>query len=106
MRDWFSFKYDGSFYRCIALPFEWGRSPMWFTLLMVPMVRMLREQYRVLAYLEDFLICPVKAGRVASMRDYRKATQVIDKLLSSLGLTRHPTENGSGVLGWNTLAAL
>jgi hypothetical protein len=26
------------------------------------------------------------------MRDFRKATQVIDKLLSSLGLTRHPTK--------------
>jgi hypothetical protein len=26
------------------------------------------------------------------MRDCRKATQVIDKLLSSLGLTRHPTK--------------
>jgi hypothetical protein len=51
-----------------------------------------RQQYRVLAYLDDFLICPVKAWRVASMRDCRKATQVIDKLLSSLGLTRHPTK--------------
>jgi hypothetical protein len=92
MRDWFLFRYDGSFYRCIALPFGWGRSPMWFTQLMVPMVRNLREKYRVLAYLDDFLICPVKAGRVASMRDCRKATPVIDKLLSSLGLTRHPTK--------------
>jgi hypothetical protein len=26
------------------------------------------------------------------MRDCRKATQVIDKLLSSIGLTRHPTK--------------
>jgi hypothetical protein len=106
MRDWFLFRYDGRFYRCIALPFGWGRSPMWFTKLMAPMVRKLREKYRILAYLDDFLICPVKAGRVASMRDCRRATQVIDKLLSSLGLTRHPTKgNGSGVLGWNTLAA-
>jgi hypothetical protein len=38
------------------------------------------------------------------MRYCRKAAQVIDKLLSSLGLTRHPTErNGSGVPGWNIL---
>jgi hypothetical protein len=56
----------------------------------VPTIRKLRHQYRVLAYLNDFLICPVKARRVASMRDFRKATQVIDKLLSSVGLTRHP----------------
>jgi hypothetical protein len=47
------------------------------------MVRKFRQQYRVLAYLDDFLICPGKAGRVASTRDCRKATQVIDKLLSS-----------------------
>jgi Reverse transcriptase (RNA-dependent DNA polymerase) len=92
MNDWFLFRYDRRFYRCIALPFGWGRSPMWFTQLMVPMVRKLRQQYRILAYLDDFLICPVKAGRVASMRDCRKATQVIDKLLSSSGLTRHPTK--------------
>jgi hypothetical protein len=26
------------------------------------------------------------------MRDCRKATQVIDKILSSLGLTQHPTK--------------
>jgi hypothetical protein len=31
MRDWFLFRYDGRFYRCIALPFGSGRSPMWFT---------------------------------------------------------------------------
>jgi hypothetical protein len=56
---------------------------MRFTQLMVPMIRKLRQQYRVLAYLDDFLICPVKARRVASMRDCRKATHVIDKLISS-----------------------
>jgi Reverse transcriptase (RNA-dependent DNA polymerase) len=92
MRNWFLFRYNGHFYRYIALPFGWGRGPMWFTQLTVPMVRKLRQQYRVLVYLDDFLICPVKAGRVASIRDCRKATQVIDKLLSSLGLTRHPTK--------------
>jgi Reverse transcriptase (RNA-dependent DNA polymerase) len=92
MRDWFLFRYDGRCYRCVALPFGWVRSPIWFTHLMVPMIRKLRQQYRVLAYLDDFLICPVKAERVAIMRDFRKATQVIDKLISSLGLTRHPTK--------------
>jgi hypothetical protein len=39
-----------------------------------------------------FQICSFNAGRVASMRDCRKATHVIDKLLLSLGLTRHPTK--------------
>lgn len=28
MRNYFLFHYDGRFYRCIALPFGWGRSPM------------------------------------------------------------------------------
>jgi hypothetical protein len=95
MRDWFLFRYDGRLYRCIAVPFGWGRSPMWFTqlmVLMVLMVRKVREQYRVLAYLDNFLICPVKAGKVVSTRDCRRATQLIDKLLSSLGLKRHPTK--------------
>jgi hypothetical protein len=67
MRDWFLFRYDEHLYRCIALSFGWSRSPMWFTQLMVSMVRKLREQFRVLAYLDDFLICPVKAMRVASV---------------------------------------
>jgi Reverse transcriptase (RNA-dependent DNA polymerase) len=92
MRDWFLFRCDGRFYRFISLPFGWGRSPMCFTQRMVPMVRNLRQQYRVLAYLDDVLICPLKAGRVASMRDCQRGTQVIDKLLSSLGLARHPTK--------------
>jgi hypothetical protein len=39
MRDWFLFRNDGRFYRCISLPIERGRSPMWLTQLMVPMVR-------------------------------------------------------------------
>jgi hypothetical protein len=85
MRDWFVFAYDGKFYRCIALPFGWRRSPMWFTHLMVPLITKLRQSYRVLAYLDDFLICPAKAGRIESVRDCRRATQTVDKLLSSIG---------------------
>jgi hypothetical protein len=64
MRDWFLFRYERRLYRCIALKFGWGRCPMWFTQLMVPMVRNLTQQYRLLANLDDFLICPVTAGRV------------------------------------------
>jgi Reverse transcriptase (RNA-dependent DNA polymerase) len=74
------------------LPFGWGCSPMWFTLLMMPLATKLRQAYRVLAYLDDFLICPAKSGRIASVKDCRRATQTIDKLLSSLGLERHPTK--------------
>jgi hypothetical protein len=58
---------------------------MCFTQLMVPMVRKLRQLYIVLSYLDDFLLCPAKAERVASIRNCQKATQVICELLSSLG---------------------
>jgi Reverse transcriptase (RNA-dependent DNA polymerase) len=90
MRDWFLFRHDGCFYRSIALLFGWGRSTMCFAQLMVPMCRRLRQQYRVLAYLDDLLICSLRPGRVTNMRDCRKAAQVIDKYLSSLGLKRNP----------------
>lgn len=30
MRDWFIFRYAGKYYQCVALPFGWGRSPLWF----------------------------------------------------------------------------
>jgi hypothetical protein len=71
---------------------------MWFNHLMVPLVTKLRQLYRVLAFLDDFLLCPTKAGRTASMRDCRRSTQAIGKLLISLGLARRPTKgkrNGS-----------
>jgi hypothetical protein len=73
----FFFAYDGRFYRCIALTFGWGRSPMWFTHLKVPLVTKLRQSYRVLTYMDDFLSCPAKAGRIASGRDCRRATETI-----------------------------
>lgn len=59
MRDWFIFRYGTKYYLCIAVPFGWGRSPLWFTQLMAPFVRTLREWgYLVLAYLDYFLIVP------------------------------------------------
>ena len=50
MRDCCLFRYDGKFYRCIALPLGWGPSPMWFTRLMAPLVQYMRCNlgYRVL----------------------------------------------------------
>jgi hypothetical protein len=54
MRYWFLFRYDGRFHKCIALPVGWGRSPMWLSQRMVPMIRYLKQQYRVLAYLNVF----------------------------------------------------
>ena len=59
IRDWFLLKYHGRYFRCLALPFGWGRSPIW-TRLMAPFITELRRLgYRVLGYLDDFLIAPL-----------------------------------------------
>jgi hypothetical protein len=90
MRDWFFVRYNGRVFLCIALPFGWGRSPLWFTQLLSPVVRHLRTEmrYRVLAYIDDFLVAPTCAGRVSRLRDCHRATKEIETLLSRLGLTK------------------
>lgn len=91
MRDWFIFRYNGQYYQCVALPFGWGRSPVWFTQLLVPFVRRLRELgYRVLAYLDDFLVAPSRYGVAASLKDCAAAREEIAGLMKRLGLSRHP----------------
>jgi Reverse transcriptase (RNA-dependent DNA polymerase) len=98
MRKWFLFRYNGCYYKCVALPFGWGRSPLWFTELMRPFVRYMRTElgYRVLAYLDDFLIGATAAGTVSRKVDCILATSNIEKLMARLGLTRHP-EKGEWV---------
>lgn len=44
MRDLFLFRYDGRYYRCLALPFGGGRSVLWFAKLLRPLVAHLREK--------------------------------------------------------------
>ena len=65
MREFFIFRYDGLFYRCIALPFRRGQSVIWFTKLLRPLVQHLREVlgYRVLPYTDDFACAPSLLGR-------------------------------------------
>lgn len=50
MLDFFVFRYGGRTYRCLALPFGWGRSALHFTRLLRPVVTYLRNVlgYRVL----------------------------------------------------------
>lgn len=97
MRDWFIFRYEGRYYQCVALPFGWGRSPLWFTQLMVVFVRELRRVgYRVLSYLDDFLIAPSKWGITSTSEHCQVASRYIDGLLERLGLRRHP-EKGSWI---------
>jgi Reverse transcriptase (RNA-dependent DNA polymerase) len=94
LRDWFFFRYNGRFFRCITLPFGWGRSTLWFTQLLFPVVRHLRTElrYRVLTYIDDFLVAPTCAGRVARLWDCHRATNEIETLLSRLGLTKHASK--------------
>lgn len=67
MRDWFLFSFAGKFYQCIALPFGWGRSPLWFTQVIALLARALRGlSYRVLCYLDDFLIVPAPFGTTST----------------------------------------
>lgn len=93
MRDWFLFRYGGRYFKCVALPFGWGRSPLWFTQLVAPLVKHMRGKgWRILAYIDDFLIIPTRFGKVSQERDCAKACRLIDKLLRRLGLKRHPSK--------------
>lgn len=90
MRDYFMFRYENRYFRCIALPFGWGRSPLWFTKFMRPLVEHMRATlgYRVLPYIDDFLVAPSRPGRASTERDARRARTRLSSLLDHLGLVR------------------
>ena len=97
MLNYFLFSYVGRVYRCLALPFGWGRSAFHFTRFLRPMVTYLRNVlgYRVLWYLDDFLIAPGSkrgAKHRGSPADCRKASRSIDLVLTRLGLERHQSK--------------
>lgn len=93
MRDWFLFVFNGRVYQCIALPFGWGRSPLWFTQIMAPFARTLRSYgYRTLVYLDDFLLVPSPYVFLCTKEHCTKAQRRIDRLLATLGIERHPTK--------------
>lgn len=101
MWDWFLFQYDRKFYRCIALPFGWTRSPYWFCHLLSPLTRYLRSALlcRVLQWIDDYLLIP-GVGTVASApEDCLQLSMVLDRLFPRLGLLRHPDK---GVWGQGT----
>lgn len=104
VRNFFVFRYGGAFYRCIALPFGWGRSVLWFMKLLRPLVQFMREKlkYRVLPYIDDFLVAPSPPGRAATKGDCKKAGRVLEVLFERLGLCRHPEKGVWGDRGsWN-----
>ena len=60
---------------------------------MVPfMFEIRRMGYRVLGYLDDFLISPSPLGVVATLLDCQRATVAISKLMRRLGLSRNVTK--------------
>lgn len=91
MRDCFLFHYQGRYFRYISLPFGWGRSAMWFTKCLRPLVGYLRESfnYRVLAYIDDFLKAPSPPGRPATVSDVHRALSTVSRLLHVLDLRRN-----------------
>lgn len=93
MRDWFIFRYNRRYYQCVALPFGWGRSPLWFTMFMSAFVKKLRsEGLRVLAYLDDFLVAPSSHGVVSSSEHCKAGRIVIQSIMDELGLKRHQSK--------------
>lgn len=86
----FLFHYCGRYFRCVALPFGWGRSPMWCTKMMRGFVRYMREKlgYRVMPYIDDFLVISARVGRVAQESDVTDARIRVTRLIKRLGITR------------------
>lgn len=93
MRDWFIFRYQGRYFRCVALPLGWGRALLWFERIMDPFVREVRSYgYRGLPYLDDFLIAPAPYGVVSSKRHCYDAKVRIECLMRQLLIKRQETK--------------
>lgn len=93
MLNFFVFWYAGRTYRCLALPFGWGRSAYHFTRFLRPFVVYLRNVlgYRVLWYLDDFLVAP-RGGKAATPEDCARASGRLDGVMQRLGLERHASK--------------
>ena len=58
---------------------------------MAPFIQELRRgEYRVFAYLDDFLLAPSPYGTTSGPRDCAVAWERIAELMTQLGLQRHP----------------
>lgn len=90
MRDYFIFIYGNRYFRCIALSFGWGHFPLWFNKFMRPFVQHMRETlvFRVLPYIDDFLVSPSRPGRASAKKDVIRAQRRLSALLDELGLVR------------------
>jgi len=92
MWDWFLFRYNGLYYRCIALPFGWTASPFWFVKLLSPLTRYMREKLclRVLVWIDDYLIAPGNGAVPSSSKVCLEVSVALDTLFKRLGMLRHP----------------
>lgn len=90
MRNFFLFHYKGRYYRYVALLFGWGRSPMWFTKILRGFIRHLRSKcgYRVLPYIDDFLVAAAPPVRAATEEDAAAGHVVVESLFDQLGIVR------------------
>lgn len=109
MRDFFLFRYDGRYYRFTALPFGWGPSALYFTNLMRPVAQYIRNKWcwRVLPYLDDFLLAPALPGRAFTPADCAIARKRLTRLMCRVGLlgTRRRCA-GMACSAWTTLASI
>jgi hypothetical protein len=96
MRKYFIFAFENRYYQCVALPFGWGPSVYWFTKLLKPYTRWVRERLKVhlLHYIDDFLGCPRPDvdDRPSTKAQCQITSRKLDELHEHLGLTRHPNK--------------
>ena len=110
MRDFFLFRYNGRYHLCIALPFGWGPSVLWFTKLLRPLVKHLIEcvGYRILPYIDDFACAPSPLGR-ASTRHGKTARGPVGDCRGCLrgwgSSSTRVKDAGKGRLRWNIWVA-
>lgn len=98
MRDCFLFRYNGKYYLCIAFPFGWGRSVLWFTRMMGPVVRHIRENlaYRMLRYIDECLLAPAPPGRTAGPVDCPRVCRCLTHLFERSGIVRNSHKSNAG----------
>lgn len=58
IRNWFIFRLDGSYFRCIDLPFGWSLSPPYLIKFICPFVRYIGHNIglQIHPYMEDFMV--------------------------------------------------
>lgn len=100
VEDYFLFYYCGSYYRFFTSLWL-GTVAFWLPMLTRPLVQYMREKcgYRLLPYLEDFLIAAAPLGKAATRQRRPKGARALGKTLCFPG--NHSTPSG-GMLRWWT----